>query len=90
MCPVNLLTGVTSAGSSASVKRVKSLGTCQTKILPSSEPEAITWSLKGCLGGDGATRLAQDKERSQPRVLSLPVCIQDNGSVAAEEGYLVG
>lgn len=49
VCPVNLLTGATSAGSSASVKRVKSLGTSHMKILPSSEPEATMRSLKGCL-----------------------------------------
>lgn len=48
-CPVSLLTGATSAGSSASVKREKSLGTSHMKILPSSEPDAMMRSLKGCL-----------------------------------------
>lgn len=48
-CPASLLTGATSAGSSASVKREKSLGTSHIKILPSSEPDAMMRSLNGCL-----------------------------------------
>lgn len=97
VCPVSLLTGATSAGSSASVKRVKSLGTSHMKILPSSEPEAITRSLKGCLQD---TPSAQRKRArawqtsadpsGRRSVFALPVGIQDNSSVPAEEGHLVG
>ena len=47
--PESFATGPTSGISSASTWRVKSLGTCQMKILPSSEPEATISSLKGFL-----------------------------------------
>ena len=49
-CPVSLLTGATSSGSSASLYNVNPFGTCHTKTFPSSEPEAIIESLKGFLG----------------------------------------
>ena len=48
-CPASLLTGATSVTSSASVYKVKSCGTCHMNIFPSSEPEAMMWSLNGCL-----------------------------------------
>lgn len=60
-CPASLLTGVTSAGSSASVKRVKSLGTSHIKILPSSEPEAMMRSLKGCQSVSNTTAVCPRK-----------------------------
>lgn len=47
--PPSLLTGATSTISSASVYKVKSLGTSQRKTLPSSEAEATMRSLKGLL-----------------------------------------
>lgn len=47
--PPSLLTGDIWGISSASVYRVKSLGTSQIKTLPSSEAEAITRSLNGFL-----------------------------------------
>lgn len=60
-CPASLLTGVTSAGSSASVNRVKSLGTSHIKILPSSEPEAMIRSLKGCQSVSNTTAVCPRK-----------------------------
>lgn len=97
VCPLSLLTGATSAGSSASVKRVKSLGTSHMKILPSSEPEAITRSLKGCLQDTPSAprkRARAWQTSADPigrrSVLALPVGVQDNSSVPAEEGHLVG
>ena len=47
--PASLATGETSGISSASTWSVKFLGTCHIKILPSSEPDAMRWSLKGFL-----------------------------------------
>ena len=47
--PVSLATGGTSAGSSASVYKVKPSGTCQIMTFPSSEAEATMRSLKGFL-----------------------------------------
>lgn len=97
VCPASLLTGATSAGSSASVKRVKSLGTCHMKILPSSEPDAITWSLKGCLIGshnvssgyiEGASNRSLELHGRITRAF-LPIRVQHNSSMAAEERYLV-
>ena len=48
--PGSLLTGETSVTSSASVWSVKSCGTSQMNTFPSSEAEAMMWSLKGFLG----------------------------------------
>lgn len=97
VCPASLLTGATSAGSSASVKRVKSLGTSHMKIFPSSEPEAITRSLKGCLQAmpsaqrERARAWQTSADPSGRRsVFALPVGVQNNSGVPAEEGHLVG
>lgn len=46
-CPLSLPTGLTSSGSSASVRKVKLSGTCQRKTLPSSEADAMMESSKG-------------------------------------------
>lgn len=49
MWPLSFATGATSAGSSASVYKVKFSGTFQMKTLPSSEAEEMSESLKGLL-----------------------------------------
>lgn len=76
------------------------------KILPSSEPDAIMWSLKGCLGAE----LSVQKRKYAPRPAwrqaalmkvweegkegkgssILPVGIQDHSGVAAEQRNHVG
>lgn len=101
-CPVSLLTGATSAGSSASVKREKPLGTSHIKILPSSEPDAIMRSLKGCLVTKATSSAQLSKGLAshfhsqwlcvarKQRTLFVPVGIQDNSSVPTEQWYLVG
>ena len=74
--PVSFKTGCTSAGSSASVNRVKSLGTSQIITLPSSEAEATMRSLKGFLhprlevalfGRERRGRVRTSRYRGQPR-----------------------
>ena len=49
ICPDRRAAGETSAGSSASVYRVKFSGTFQMKTLPSSDAEAMSESLNGLL-----------------------------------------
>lgn len=46
-CPLSFPTGLTSGGSSASVKRVKLSGTSHKNTLPSSDADAMISSLKG-------------------------------------------
>jgi hypothetical protein len=58
MWPLSLATGATSAGSSASVHRVKFSGTFQMPTLPSSEAEEMSESLKGDLRAISAVSLA--------------------------------
>lgn len=46
-CPLSFPTGLTSSGSSASVRKLNLSGTCHRKTLPSSEAEAMMESSKG-------------------------------------------
>jgi hypothetical protein len=73
--------------SSASVWSVKSDGTSQMQILPSSDPEAMMRLLKGFLDGTFSSNSTQRYERKRP---CLPVGIKDGGSVTAKERNLVG
>jgi hypothetical protein len=76
--PVNLLTGATSSGSSASEYSEKPLGTCHMKTFPSSDPEAIMRSLKGFLGGS-------QHDASCDNLLHLPIRIKHRCSVPSEQ-----
>jgi hypothetical protein len=80
-CPVNLLTGATSFGSSSSLYSVKPWGTCQMNTFPSSEPEAITRSLKGFL--------TESALCFEPLDLHPPVCVQHRPSVSSKERDLL-
>lgn len=86
--PESLPTGPTSGISSASTRRVKSLGTCQMKTLPSSEPEATMSSLKGFLQ-DHVSRGLAPRRAPSPSV-DVPVGVQNSGSVAPEQRDLLG
>ena len=80
-CPVNLLTGATSFGSSSSLYSVKPWGTCHMNTFPSSEPEAITRSLKGFLTESALYFELLD--------LHPPVCVQHRPSVSSKERDLL-
>lgn len=84
MWPLSLATGATSAGSSASVCRVKFSGTFQMPTLPSSEAEEMRESLKGDL------RAVSVVLGPVMPCATIPVGVEDGGSVAAEERELVG
>ena len=86
--PGNLLTGDTLGTSSASVYRLKFLGTSQMKTLPSSDAEAMMRSLKGFLHRVNCLVLHLGTRPGSAR--DAPVGVQHGGRVASEQRYLVG
>ena len=80
-CPVNFSTGATSTGSSASEYKLKPCGTCQMKTFPSSDPEAITLSLKGFLPSSAVA--------SSKRHLNPPICVQNRRSMSSKQWDLL-
>lgn len=96
--PASLLTGDTSVISSASVYRVKSLGTSHTKTLPSSEPEAMIRSLKGFLrkmsrqhlSHHAAAQELKEKKKKKKRHRHKPVSVQNSSRMPPEQRNLIG